>query len=244
LVDTLNVRDWQKRTWGSHLTRHSSLSLNCGRLDLDIWEPRRHPGAWAGWSRAIAKNEARRRRGSASIAGRRAQSERETIELLHKARRIVFVPLIVIISACQSQPVTYYTPPEGMLLKDSANLVGSKVLIRKLFYADEITYVRAIDDLPVEGGSKNYDSPIQLLPGKHEVQVRFVQGTGCAEADFELNVQSRKSYITRSEKLGRESIFRYVNLRIWIEDSDGNVVTNDAVVQFRFCGGGFGLIFI
>ena len=178
------------------------------------------------------------------MSGRGAYGEGGTFEMLREIKRIVFVALIVILAACQSQPVTYYTPPAGMPLEDSTTLVGSKVLIRNIFYADEITYVLAIDDLPVEGGSKNYDIPIQLSPGKHVVQVGFAQGSGCAKAAIELNVQSRKRYIARGEKLGRESIFRLENLRIWIEDSEGNQVTNDAVVPFRHCGGGFGLIIV
>lgn len=162
--------------------------------------------------------------------------------MLHKTRRIVLVALIVIISACQSQPVTYYKPPATMPQQDAATIIGSKVLVPNIFYADEITYVRAIDGLPLEGGSKNHDIPTQLSPGKHVVQIRFAQGPGCAEATFELNVQSRQRYIARGEKLGRESIFRPENLRIWLEDSEGNQVTNDVVVPIRHCGGGFGII--
>jgi hypothetical protein len=161
-----------------------------------------------------------------------------------ETKTVIIVALTAILSACQSQPVTYYIPPAGTLLEDSATLVGSRVTIRNIFYADEITYVFAIDELPVEGGARNYDNPIPLLLGSHLITVGFAQGSGCAKATFELDVQSRKTYVARGEKLGRESIFRQENLRIWIEDNEGNRVTNDATVKFDYCGGGFGLIIV
>lgn len=150
------------------------------------------------------------------------------------------VALMVILSACQTQPITYYTPPADMQLGDSATLVGSKVLVRNILYGDEITYVLSIDGIPVEEGWKNHDIPIQLLPGKHDAQVGFVQSNGCAQAIFEVNVQSRKRYFARAEKLGRESMFRQERLRIWIEDSEGNQIADDAVVPFELCGSGIG----
>ena len=117
-------------------------------------------------------------------------------------------------------------------------------MVPNIFYADEITYVLAIDGLPLEGGWKKHDIPTRLAPGMHVVQIGFVQGPGCAKATIELNVQSRQKYIARSEKLGRESIFRLENLRIWLEDSEGNQVSNDVVVPFGHCGGGFGIIVV
>lgn len=164
--------------------------------------------------------------------------------MLRETKTVVILASISILFACQSQPVTYYSLPAGIQLEDSATLVGTKVSIRNIFYADEVTYVSAIDEFPVERGSKNYDSPVSLSPGTHIVAIGFAQGSGCATATFELNIQSRKTYIARSEKLGRESIFRPENLRIWIEDSEGNHVTNDAIVSFGHCGGGFGLIIV
>lgn len=166
------------------------------------------------------------------------------IGMLREIEKIVPVALIVILSACQSQPVTYYTPPAEMLQENSATLVGSRVWVRNIFFSDEITYVRAIDDFPVERGSKNYNVPIRLSPGKHVIQIGFSQGSGCAEATFDLSVQSGNSYIARGKKLGRESIFRQENLRLWIEDNNGTPATDDAIVPFGFCGGGFGLIIV
>jgi hypothetical protein len=164
--------------------------------------------------------------------------------MLRETKRAVLLALIAIISACQSQPVTYYTPPTGIPLEDSATFIGSKVPIRNIFFTDEITYVRRIDDFPVEDGSKSYDMPVQVSPGKHTIEVGFAQGSGCANAVFEVNAESRRTYITRSEKLAREGLFRLQNLRIWIEDSEGNKVTDDAIVPFSYCGGGFGFIFV
>ena len=164
--------------------------------------------------------------------------------MMRGTKILVSVVMIVIISACQSQPITYYTPPAGVPLEDSATLVGSKVLIRNIFFADEITYVYAIDELPLEGGSKNYDKPIPLVPGRHVVTIGFAQGSGCAKATFELNVLGGKAYLAKCENIGRESIFRPENLRIWIEDSEGNQATNDTIVPFGHCGGGFGLIIV
>ena len=176
------------------------------------------------------------------IAGHSTCSKHGTIGMLRQIEKNVLIALTVILSACQSQPVTYYTPPAEMLQEDLATLVGSKVRVRNIFFADEITYVRGIDGLPVEGGLKDYDVPIRLAPGKHVIQIGFAQGSGCAEATFELIMQSGNSYIARSKKLGRESIFRQENLSIWIEDSNGTPATNDVIVPFGYCGGGFGLI--
>ena len=154
-----------------------------------------------------------------------------------ETKTVVILALISILYGCQSQPVTYYSLPAGIQLEDSATLVGTKVSIRNIFYADEVTYVFAIDELPIERGSKKYDSPVPLSPGTHIVTIGVAQGNGCAKASFELNIQGRKMYIARSEKLGREGIFRPENVRIWIEDTEGNQFTNDAIVPFGHCGG-------
>jgi hypothetical protein len=178
------------------------------------------------------------------ILGRKAPIVDATAKVLRKTNKVALIALLAFMSGCQSQPVTYYAAPEGMPLEVSATLVGSKVPVRNIFYADEITYVQAVDGLPVQGGSESHDIPLQLSPGKHAVRVGFVQGSGCAQADFELAVKRGGRYTVRGEKLGRESLFRPERLRIWIEDSQGDQVTDDSVVQFDFCGGGFGLIVV
>lgn len=162
-------------------------------------------------------------------------------------RRLVsafFVALVISVSACQSQPVTYYTPPAEMPAGQSATVIGSKVPVPNIFFADEVTYLVSIDSLPVEGGSKHFDSPVPVSPGPHVIIVGFSQGSGCAKASFELKVESGERYIARGEKLGRESLFRQEDLRLWIEDSEGNAVTDDVIVPFGYCGGGFGLIVV
>ena len=179
-----------------------------------------------------------------TIARHSACGEHGTIGMLREIKKTALAALIVILSACQSQPITYYTPPAEVLQESLPTLVGSKVRVPNIFFGDEITYVRAIDKLPVAKGSKNYDIPIQVSLGKHVIRIGFSQGSGCAEAIFELNMQSGISYIARGKKLGRESIFRQENLRLWIEDRSGTPVTNDVIVPFGFCGGGFGLIIV
>ena len=152
-------------------------------------------------------------------------------------KKIVFVTLIFILSACQS---IYYKLPAGAPLEDSTTLVGSKVFTQNiLLYNNEITYVLAIDDLPVKGRLwKNYSNPIKLLPGKHVVQIANKQGTLFAKVSFELNVQSRKRYIARGEVLDRE------NVRMWIEDNEENKVTKILVVPRINSSFGGGFIFI
>ena len=178
------------------------------------------------------------------MAGRGAYGEHGTIEMLSEIKTIVLVALIVILSACQSQPIAYYTPPAGMPLEDSSTLVGSKVRDPSIWRAKIITFVGAIDELPVEGGSKNYDNPIHLSPGKHDVQIGFRQGSGCAKVNFELNIKSRERYIAKGENLRRESIFRQDNIRIWIENSAGDQVTDYVVVPVHWCSGGLGGLII
>ena len=155
--------------------------------------------------------------------------------MLRKIKTIVLISLTVTLLACQSQPVTYYALPVGTLLEDSSTLVGSKTRVRSIWRANIITFVAAIDGLPVEGGSKNYEDPIHISPGKHDVQIGLSQGTGCALVNFELNIQSRETYIAKGENLGRESIFQLDELGIWIEDSDGHYVTDKVVVPIGDC---------
>ena len=168
----------------------------------------------------------------------------ETIGMHRSIRRLIVVGLAVVLSACQSQPIKYYSPPVGLAANVSATIVGSKVPVRNIFFADEIAFVLVIDGLPLEEGARNYDSPTQLSPGVHVIKVGFLQGTGCAEAEFKLNVQRGHKYIAKAEKLARKGIFRKQDLKIWIENSEGNSVTDDVVVPFDYCGGGFGLIVV
>lgn len=161
-----------------------------------------------------------------------------------RAGRRVLASLIVILSACQSQPIQHYAPPADLEPGMSATIAGSKVKVRNIFFADEITFVHSIDGLPIAKGAKHYASPIQLSPGRHEIQVGFLQGTGCAVAEFNLGVQGDEKYVARAEKLAREGLFDKPNLRVWIEDSEGKRVTDQVVVPFDYCGGGFGLIVV
>jgi hypothetical protein len=158
--------------------------------------------------------------------------------------KLILATLIAIVSACQSQPIQYYAPPANLAPSMSATIVGSQVTVKSILFADEITFVLAIDGFAVAEGAKSYASPIQLSPGTHVVQVGFLQGTGCAKAGFDLDVEIEQGYVARAEKLARKGIFRKQNVKIWIEDSEGNQVTEQAVVPFDYCGGGFGLIVI
>ena len=158
--------------------------------------------------------------------------------------KLILVALTVILSACQSQPIQYYAPPADLAPGMSATIVGSKVTVKNIFFADEITFLLAIDGLPVAEGPESYASPIQLSLGAHVVQVGFAQGTGCARADFDLGVESEQRYVAKAEKLARKGVFRKPDVKIWIEDSEGNQVTEQAVVPFDYCGGGFGLIIV
>ncbi|MEH6468445.1 MAG: hypothetical protein V7725_02385 [Porticoccus sp.] len=150
-------------------------------------------------------------------------------------KKIVLATLIFILSACQSQ--TFYTLPTGVPLKDSATLEGSKVFTQNiLLYGNEISYVLAIDGLPVKPRLwKNYNNLIKLSPGKHVVQIANKQGSLFAKVVLELNVQSRKRYIARGEVIDEE------NIRMWIEDNEKNKVTKILVVprSKRITGGGF-----
>ena len=156
----------------------------------------------------------------------------------------ILAALIVILSACQSQPIQHYAPPADLAPSMSATIVGSKVTVQSIWFADETTFVLAIDGFPVAEASKSYASPMQLSLGTHLVQVGFLQGTGCAQAGFNLAVESEQEYVARAGKLARKGVFRKQVVKIWIEDSEGNEVTEPAVVPFDYCGGGFGLIIV
>lgn len=158
--------------------------------------------------------------------------------------KLILAGLLVSLSSCQSQPIQYYAPPEDLAPSMSATMVGSKLTVQDFFFADEINFLLAIDGLPVPEGSKSYASPIQLSLGTHVIQVGFLQGKGCARAGFDPGVESEQRYVARAEKLARKRAFRKQDAKIRIEGSEGNQVTEQAVVPFEFCGGGFGLIVV
>ena len=158
--------------------------------------------------------------------------------------KLILAALIVILSACQSQPIQTYAPPADLAPSMSATIVGSRVAVQSILFADEITFVLAINGYPVAEGSKSYATPMQLSQGIHVVQVGFLQGTGCAKASFDLDVESGQKYVARAEKLARQGLFRKQDVKIWIEDSEGNQIAEQAIAPFDYCGGGFGLIIV
>ena len=144
--------------------------------------------------------------------------------------KITLTIAIVFLSACQTTPVNYYKPPTQSDTQEVSSLIGSRVKPDNIFHDYETTYVLAIDGLPVKGARGSFNTPVYIEAGKHVVQIANKQGTLLANVAFDIDVKGGEKYVARTEVLDLE------NIRVWIENGDGERVTH-ILVGARISGG-------
>jgi TolB-like protein len=123
------------------------------------------------------------------------------------------VPLADMISSLSSQIGKIALDQRGV---DStpwapATIVGSRRHGSFLSH-DEVACVMAIDGRPIPDETEKWDQRQPLLPGLHEVFVRYYDGTSTAGHDFVFNARPGASYEVNSERQ------EHLGPKLWILD--------------------------
>jgi hypothetical protein len=129
--------------------------------------------------------------------------------------------------ASTDEKIDYYQAPAA----DTANAtIAGSVITKTQARNDERTFVSAIDGLPLNYYESDIETPIEVKPGPHVVQVSMRHGRWYGKADAKADLKPGGAYVARSKVNQSEGGAFRGSAQFWIEDKKTREAASEKIV--------------
>jgi len=141
---------------------------------------------------------------------------------------IIVLALTFLLTGCDGD--ASYAPPAGLPVNATASITGTKIETKNPLLPDTPVFLVAIDGMMTNGGWTRWNAPILVTPGQHLIEFaqcfcNLIQDSPSGAVAVDIDVHAGESYYVTATPPRGTGLFQQPSSTAWIEDSEGNPVS-------------------